>query len=175
MRKAIPRYGVRFVPGSLDSALTALREGRGVQGPEIREFEQRFAAYHGTPGAVTASYGRMAFYYILRALRLPQGSEIIFPALTFWVIPEMARICGLHPVFVDVDSRTFNIDPEKIEQAITPRTRAIVPTHLYGQPCDMSPIISIARAHNLIVIEDCAHALGATYHGTRTGTFGDAA
>jgi perosamine synthetase len=175
MKMAIPRYGLRFVPGSLDSAFTALREGRGVQGPEIREFEHRFAAYHGRPDAVTASYGRMAFYYILRALALPPGSEIIFPALTFWVIPEMARICGLRPVFVDIDSRTFNIDPEKIEEAITPRTRAIVPTHLYGQPCEMTRIMSVSRAHKLIVIEDCAHSLGATYQGARTGTFGDAA
>src|SRR5262245_35543744 len=175
MKKAIPRYGVRYVPGSIDPALQALKQGRGVQGPQIREFEQRFAGYHGAPDAVTASYGRMAFYYILRALALPPGSEIIFPALTFWVIPEMARICGLRPVFVDIDSRTFNIDPEKIEEAITPRTRAVVPTHLYGQPCDMSPIMSVARANKLTVIEDCAHALGATYHGARAGTFGDAA
>jgi dTDP-4-amino-4,6-dideoxygalactose transaminase len=117
----------------------------------------------------------MAFYYILRALALPPGSEIIFPALTFWVIPEIARRCGLRPVFVDIDPLTFNMDPEKIEDALTPRTRAIAPTHLYGQPCDMARIMSIAHKHDLIVIEDCAHALGATYNGLRTGTFGDAA
>src|SRR5260370_21110288 len=103
--------------------------------------------------AVTASYGRMAFYYILRALDLPPGSEIIFPARPFWVVPEMARRAGLVPVFVDVDPLTFNIVPEKIEAAITERTRAIVPTHLYGHPCDMGPIMRTAEKHNLTVIE----------------------
>src|SRR5215467_811542 len=167
--KAIPRYGVRHVPGSVEASLQALKEGRGVQGPAIGEFEQRFAAYHEVSDAVTASYGRMAFYYILRALDLPHGSEVIFPALTFWVVPEIARVCGLRPVFVDIDPRTFNMDPAGIEEAITPQTRAIVPTHLYGQPCDMTSIMSIARKNKLVVIEDCAHALGATWQGKRTG------
>src|SRR5215813_5410395 len=87
----------------------------------------------------------------------------------------MARILGFRPVFVDIDPSTFNIDPARLEIAITPKTRAVVPTHLYGQPCDMDRIMPIARKHKLAVIEDCAHALGATYHGRRTGTFGDAA
>jgi dTDP-4-amino-4,6-dideoxygalactose transaminase len=173
--KTIPRYGVRHVTGSTGDALKALKEGRGIQGPGIEEFEKRFAEYHGVREAVTTSYGRMAFYYILRALDVPAGSEIIFPALTFWVVPEMARVCGMKPVFVDVDERTFNIDPARIEAAITPRTRAIVPTHLYGQPCDMDRILPLARKHKLLVIEDCAHALGARYKNIRTGTFGDAA
>jgi dTDP-4-amino-4,6-dideoxygalactose transaminase len=116
----------------------------------------------------------MAFFYILRALRLPEGSEIIFPALTFWVVPEIARRAGLRPVFVDVDPATFNIDPAQIERAITERTRAIVPTHLYGQPCDMASILHIAERHNLLVIEDCAQAVGARYRGRLVGTFGDA-
>src|SRR2546430_16843281 len=101
--------------------------------------------------ATAASYGRMAFYYILRALDLPPQSEIIFPALTFWVVPEIARRVGLTPVFVDVDPLTFNIDPEKIEACITERTRAIVPTHLYGQSCDMDAVLRIAEKHNLTV------------------------
>ncbi len=175
MKRAIPRYGVRYVAGSVESGLRALKEGRGVQGPEIRQFEELFADYHHAADAISASYGRMAFYYILRALDLPPGSEVIFPALTFWVIPEIARICGLHPVFVDIDPRTFNMDPARIEGVLSSRTRAVVPTHIYGQPCDMSPIIGIARKHNLVVIEDCAHALGATYQDRKTGTFGDAA
>src|SRR5206468_7484479 len=96
-------------------------------------------------------------------------------ALTFWVVPEMARVLGFRPVFVDIDPMTFNMDPGRLERAITPNTRAVVPTHLYGQPCNMDPIMSIARAHRLSVIEDCAHALGARYKGQRVGTFGDAA
>jgi len=175
MKYAIPRYGVRHIPGSTKSALDALSQNRGIEGPQIREFENRFAHYHRVNHAVTASYGRMAFYNILKAFHFPPDSEIIFPALTFWVVPEIARACGLRPVFVDVDPATFNIDPRKIEAAINAETVAIVPTHLYGQPCDMTPAMEIARTHKLIVIEDCAHALGATYDGRLAGTLGDAA
>ena len=155
-------------------ALKAIARGDGLRGPFIQEFEKRFAEYHGMRQDVSASYGRMAFYYILKALDLPRGSEIIFPAVTFWVVPEMAHVLGFRPVFVDIDPATFNIDPAKLEAAISSNTRAIVPTHLYGQPCEMDPIMEIARAHKLAVIEDCAHALGATYKGRKAGTFGDA-
>jgi dTDP-4-amino-4,6-dideoxygalactose transaminase len=158
----------------MTAALKAIVRGNGVHGHCIFEFENRFAAYHGVRHAVSASYGRMAFYYILKGMDLPRGSEIIFPALTFWVVPEMARVLGFRPVFVDIDPSTFNIDPAKLEAAITPKTRAVVPTHLYGQPCDMDRIMSIARARKLAVIEDCAHALGATYRARKVGTFGDA-
>jgi len=89
-------------------------------------------------------------------------------------VPEMARVLGYRPVFADIDGSTFNIDPVKFEAAITGKTAAVVPTHLYGQPCDMDPIMKIARAHKLAVIEDCAHALGAKYKGRKVGTFGDA-
>src|SRR6478752_7715476 len=126
MKYAIPRYGVRHIPGSTQLAQDALSDDRGIQGPQIREFEDRFAQYHRVSHAVTASYGRMAFCNILRAFDFPAGSEIIFPALTFWVVPEIARICGLRPVFVDIDPETFNIDPLKIEAAITAETVAIV-------------------------------------------------
>lgn len=175
MIRTIARYGARHIPGSMWTALGAVARGDGVEGAAILEFEKRFAEYHGVHHAVSASYGRMAFYYILKALELPSGSEIIFPALTFWVVPEMARVLGLRPVFVDIDPGTLNLDPREFERAITPKTRAVVPTHLYGQPCDMDPIRSIARAHNIQVIEDCAHALGATYKGRKVGTFGRAA
>jgi dTDP-4-amino-4,6-dideoxygalactose transaminase len=124
--------------------------------------------------AVAASYGRMAFYYILKALDLPAGSEIILPALTFWVVPALARVAGLTVVFADVDPATFTLSPEALERAITPATRAVVPTHLYGLPCDMDAIVGIARRRGLAVIEDCAHALGATWRGRPVGTLGDA-
>src|SRR5439155_4315064 len=97
----------------------------------------------------------------------------IVPALTFWVVPEIARVAGLKPVFADIDPYTFTIDPKAAERAITPNTRAILPTHLYGITCDMDPIMALARKHNLKVIEDCAHSLGATYKGQPAGTFGD--
>src|SRR5438105_10768610 len=136
MMRTIARYGVRSVPGDEKEIIAAFRRGDAVAGPAISEYESRFADYHQMKFAAAASYGRMAFYYILRALDLPVGSEIIFPALTFWVVPEIARRAGLKPAFVDVDPTTFNIDPTKIEAAITANTRVIVPTHLYGQPCD---------------------------------------
>jgi dTDP-4-amino-4,6-dideoxygalactose transaminase len=172
---AISRYGVRAAP-DIDEIIRRCRErGQLVQGPHIEEFERAFEARLGSGTAIATSYGRMAFFQIVRALELPAGSEIVVPALTFWVIPELARIAGLHPVFADVDPATFTLEPSALERAITPNTRAVVPTHLYGLPCDMDAIMAIARRHNLAVIEDCAHALGATYRGQPVGTFGDAA
>jgi dTDP-4-amino-4,6-dideoxygalactose transaminase len=116
----------------------------------------------------------MALYFILKAMDFPPGSEIIVPALTFWVVPEMTRVAGLTPVFADIDPATFTLDPAAVERAITPNTRAVLPTHLYGLSCDMDPILELARRHNLTVIEDCAHSLGATYKGRMVGTLGDA-
>lgn len=174
MIKTIARYGARHVAGSAGEAFRTLFGPNAIEGPAIRDFERQFAEYHGLPHAISASYGRMAFYYILKAMDFPAGSEIIFPALTFWVVPEIARVVGLRPVFVDVDPHTFNLNPDLIEAAIGPETRAIVPTHLYGQTCEMDSILSVARRHKLKVIEDCAHSLGATYKGGKAGTFGDA-
>jgi perosamine synthetase len=175
MLTAISRYGVRSAP-DVDAIIRRCEQrGEFRQGPLIEEFERAFAARLGSGSAIATSYGRMAFLHILHALDLPAGSEIIVPALTFWVIPELARQAGLRPVFVDVDPATFTLDPSAFEHAITPNTRAVVPTHLYGLPCDMDAIMTIARRHRLAVIEDCAHALGATYRGQQVGTFGDAA
>jgi dTDP-4-amino-4,6-dideoxygalactose transaminase len=174
MIRAIARYGVRSVPGDEKEIVAAFRRGEAIAGPAIAEFENRFAEYHGMKHAITASFGRMACYYILRAFDFPPGSEIIFPALTFWVVPEIARQAGLTPVFVDVDPATFNLDPSKIKKAISEKTRAIVPTHLYGQPCEMTEVMRIAERYQLAVIEDCAQAAGARYRGRQVGTFGNA-
>jgi dTDP-4-amino-4,6-dideoxygalactose transaminase len=172
---AISRYGARVIPNT-EQTIAALRGRRQlVQGPHIDHFERTFAQRLGARHAISASYGRVAFSYLLEAMDFPPGSEIIIPALTFWVVPELARVGGLTPVFADVNPDTFTLDPDAFERAITPRTRAVVPTHLYGQPCDMDRILEIARRHNLMVIEDCAHALGATWQGQPVGTFGDAA
>ena len=174
MIRAIARYGVRSVPGDEREIVAAFRRGEAVSGPALGEFESRFADYHGMKYATTTSFGRMAFYYLLRAFDFPTGSEIIFPALTFWVVPEVARCAGLIPVFVDVDPSTFNLNPAKIERAISEKTRAIVPTHLYGQPCDMDQVLQIAAKYNLTVIEDCAQAVGARYRGRKVGTLSHA-
>lgn len=172
--RTIARYGFRSAPGDEKVVIAAFRRGEAVSGPAIEEYEKEFARFHQTEYAIATSFGRMAFHYILRALNLPRGSEIIFPALTFWVIPEIARRAGLRPVFVDVDPTTFNLDHTKIEAALTERTRAIVPTHLYGQPCAMGEIMKIADTYGLVVIEDCAQAVGAQYRGRRVGTLGTA-
>jgi len=173
---AIARFGTRVVPEIQDIIRDCRDRNQLVQGPHIEKFEQEFASFLGSGFVRTCSteYGRMAFYFILKALQLPPGSEIIVPALTFWVVPEIARVAGLKVVFVDVDPATFTLSPAAVERAITPNTRAILPTHLYGMSCDMDPILDLARRHDLKVIEDCAHSLGATYKGRMVGTLGDA-
>src|SRR5262252_9814173 len=176
MLTAISRYGARVLPNTEEIVAGCKARGELIQGPQIAQFEDVFArrAAMEPDHAITASYGRMAFYYILKALDLPPGSEIVVPALTFWVVPALAKVAGLKVVFADVDPVTFTLSPAALERAITPATRAVVPTHLYGLPCDMDAIMAIAACHNLRVIEDCAHALGATYDGRPVGTFGDA-
>jgi dTDP-4-amino-4,6-dideoxygalactose transaminase len=176
MLTAISRYGARVLPDTEAIVESCKRRGEFIQGPAIAQFESAFARRAGLEPAraVAVSYGRMAFYYILKALDLPRGSEIVVPALTFWVVPELARAAGLTVVFADVDPSTFTLDPSALERAITPATRAVVPTHLYGLPCDMDAIMAIAARHGLRVVEDCAHALGATVGGRPVGTIGDA-
>ncbi|MEO8257624.1 MAG: aminotransferase class I/II-fold pyridoxal phosphate-dependent enzyme [Acidobacteriota bacterium] len=174
MLTAISRYGARVLPNTQELIAGCKARGEFIQGPDIARFEAAFASRLGTGHAVAASYGRMAFYYVLKALDLPPGSEIVLPALTFWVVPEIARVAGLKVVFADVDPTTFTMDPQAFERAITPATRAVVPTHLYGLSCDMDAIMAVASRHKLRVIEDCAHALGATFGGRPVGTFGDA-
>jgi dTDP-4-amino-4,6-dideoxygalactose transaminase len=174
MLTAISRYGARVLETTEEIAAGCKARGEFIQGPEIAKFERVFAERLGQRHGIAASYGRMAFYYVLKALDLPAGSEIVLPALTFWVVPALARVAGLKVVFADIDPATFTLDPAALERAITPATRAVVPTHLYGLPCDMDAIMSIASRHGLHVIEDCAHALGATFDGRPVGTFGDA-
>ena len=173
---AIGRFGTRVVP-ELSQIIAECRTRKQlVQGPCIERFEQAFARFLGSGHVRTCSteYGRMALYFILKALDLPPDSEVIVPAFTFWVVPEMVRVAGLTPVFADVDPGTFTLSPHAFERAITPNTRAVLPTHLYGLSCDMDAIVEIARRHDLKVIEDCAHSLGATYNGRMVGTLGDA-
>ena len=173
---AIGRFGTRVVPDVQEIIQQCRERKQLVQGPHIETFEREFARFLGSGHVRTCSteYGRMALYFILKAMDFPPGSEIIVPALTFWVVPEIARVAGLKPVFADIDPATFTLSPHAFERAITPRTRAVLPTHLYGMSCDMDPILDVARRHGLTVIEDCAHSLGATYKGRMVGTLGDA-
>jgi dTDP-4-amino-4,6-dideoxygalactose transaminase len=173
---AIPRFGMRVVPERNQIIQDCRARGQLVRGPHLEAFEDAFARVlgGGHVRACSAEYGRIALYYILKAMDFPPGSEIIVPALTFWVVPEIARVAGLRPVFADVEPETFTLSPEAAERAITANTRAILPTHLYGLPCDMDRLLDLARRHDLKVIEDCAHSLGAEYKGRMVGTLGDA-
>src|SRR3954467_14390757 len=119
MLTAISRYGVRVAPATDETIRRCEQTSTLIQGPAIVEFEAAFEARHGAGTAIATSYGRMAFFHILRALELPAGSEIVIPALPFWVIPEPARRAGLRPVFADVDPATFTLDPAAFERAIT--------------------------------------------------------
>lgn len=175
MMTAISRYGPRVIPNTVQLIRDLEKKGQLVEGPHVAAFEAAFASRLGDVRAVSTSYGRMAFNYVLKALDLPRGGEIVMPALTFWVMPEIARQAGLTPVFADVDPLTFNITAASIERVLTSRTVAVVPTHLWGLPCDMDAIVALARSRGLALIEDCAHALGAYYRGQPVGTFGDAA
>src|SRR5262249_55956127 len=118
---AVSRYGARVLPNTNELVDGCQRRGELIQGPQIAQFERAFATRLGAERAVATSYGRMGFYYILKALDLPPGSEIIFPSMTFWVVPEIARVCGLKVVFADIDPETYGLDPVEFERAITPR------------------------------------------------------
>jgi dTDP-4-amino-4,6-dideoxygalactose transaminase len=144
------------------------------RGPKVSRFEEDFAKYTGANHAIAVSSCTAALHVSLVAAGVKEGDEVItspitFPATTNAVLYERAI-----PVLVDVDRRTFNIDPALIEKRITPRTKAIIPVHMAGQPCDMDEILAIAKRHNLVVIEDAAHAVGAKYGDKHAGTIGDA-
>lgn len=146
-----------------------------IEGKEDEAFEKAFAEYCGTEYCVGCGNGLDALMLSLRALGVGKGDEVIVPSNTYIATALAVTYVGATPVFVEPDIRTFNIDPSKIEEKITDQTKAIMPVHLYGQPCDMDPIMEIAKKYQLYVIEDCAQAHGALYKGKKIGTFGDAA
>jgi dTDP-4-amino-4,6-dideoxygalactose transaminase len=146
-----------------------------VLGKEVEEFEKEFAAYCGTKHCVGVGNCLEALHLILRAYDIGEGDEVIVPSNTYIATWLAVSYAGARPVPVEPDPKTYNIDPARIEAAVTPRTKAIMPVHLYGQPADMDPINEIARRHGLKVIEDNAQAQGARYQGRVTGGLGDAA
>lgn len=146
-----------------------------IEGEEDKVFEEAFAAYHGVKHCVGVGNGLDALMLALKALGIGEGDEVIVPSNTYVATALAVTYVGAKPVFVEPDIRTFNIDPSRIEVAITGKTKAIMPVHLYGQSCDMDPIMEIARKYDLRVVEDCAQAHGARYKGKLIGTFGDAA
>ena len=146
-----------------------------IEGAEDEAFEKAFAAYCGAQHCIGVGNGLDALMLALKALDIGEGDEVIVPSNTYIATALAVTYVGAKPVFVEPDIRTFNINPALIEAAITEKTRAIMPVHLYGQACDMEPLMEIARNHKLFVVEDCAQAHGATYKGQKIGTFGDAA
>ena len=159
----------------IDAAVEAVfRGGHYIMGPNVKAFEGELAAYIGSPYALGVNSGTDALHLALRALSVGPGDEVITTPFTFVATTEAIGIVGATPVFVDIDPATFNIDPAAIEAAITPRTKAILPIHLYGHPAPMAAIMAIARRHGLAVVEDCAQAIGATIDGKFVGTFGNA-
>ena len=146
-----------------------------IEGKEDENFEKAFAKYCGINYCIGVGNGLDALMLALKALGIGEGDEVIVPSNTYIATALSVTYVGAIPVFVEPRIETFNIDPDRIEAAITDKTKAIMPVHLYGQACDMDPIIEIAKKYNLKVVEDCAQAHGATYKGQKVGTFGDAA
>ena len=146
-----------------------------IEGVEDEKFEKVFAEYCNSKYCVGVGNGLDALFLALKALNVKDGDEVIVPSNTYIATALAVTYVGATPVFVEPDIRTFNIDPAKIEKAITEKTKAIMPVHLYGQACDMEPIMKIAKKYNLLVVEDCAQAHGATYKGKVVGSFGDVA
>ena len=142
-------------------------------GPLVNEFEQKFAHYMQQADCVALQSGTAALHMALYELGIGEGDDVIVPATTYVATVNPIRYVGANPIIVDVDSKTWNIDVESLEKAITPRTKAIIPVHLFGNPCDMTAIMKIAAKNNLSVIEDATESLGAKYQGQWTGTIGD--
>lgn len=178
--------GVRRVPfldfgrihqrirADLDEAYSrVLASSRFILGDETRCFENEFAAYIGAGYGVGVNSGTDALHLALRAFSIDSGDEVITVSHTAVATVAAVEMSGATPVLVDIDPTTFTLDPTRLEEAITPRTKAVIPVHLYGQPADLGPIMRIAHRHDLRVIEDCAQAHGALYYGHRVGSWGD--
>jgi dTDP-4-amino-4,6-dideoxygalactose transaminase len=157
-----------------DAVLQVLRSGQYIGGSTIARFEEAFATACGAPHSIGCNSGTDALTLALRALGIGPGDEVITSSFSFFATAEAISAVGATPVFVDVEERTYLIDPDRIEAAITPATRALLPVHLFGRPVDMERINAIAAAHGLLVIEDCAQATGAQWAGRPVGSWGDA-
>lgn len=155
-----------------EAALEILASGRYIGGSPVADFEKQFADYVGVSDAIACNSGTDALYLALRALEIGPGDEVIVPPFTFIATAEVVSEVGATPVFVDIEPTSFNLDPALVEAAITSKTRAIIPVHLFGHPADMTLLMAVAGKHNLAVIEDCAQATGAKWAGESVGSIG---
>ena len=166
----------RSIKPEIDEAVASVLDScQFVLGPEVAEFEKDFASYCGTSECIALNSGTSALHLALLAAGVGPGDEVITVPFTFVASVATILYAGAKPVLVDIEPRTFNMNPDALQAAISPRTKAIVPVHLYGHPADMDPILEVARKHNLVVIEDAAQAHGATYKGRSAGSVGDIA
>ena len=160
----------RDLGAELDAAIqSVVRSGHFVLGPEVEAFEREAAAYCGVRHAVSVASGTDALHLALRAAGVGRGDEVVTTPFTFIATAGAISQVGALPVFVDIDSETFNIDPARVEAAVTERTRAVLPVHLYGQPADLAPIRELCQRRGLALIEDCAQSFGAEYGGRKSG------
>lgn len=169
----IPIARTSLTEAEIQSVLEPLRSGWLVQGPKVRQFEERWSAFTGAKHSIAVTSCTSALHLSLAALGFGPGDEAIVPAFTWIATANVVEHLGGRVVFCDIDLATFNIDVAKIEALITPRTKAIIPVHLFGLSADMDPIMAIARKHGLWVVEDAACGFGATYAGHHVGTIGD--
>ncbi len=164
----------RALKPSIDEAIgRVLDEAQFILGPAVTSFERDFASYCGTADAVAVNSGTSALHLALLAARVGPGDEVITTPFTFVATVAAIEYAGARPVFVDIDPDYYTMDPARLEGAITPRTKAVIPVHLFGQPADMGPIVEIARRRRLVVIEDACQAHGGEDHGRRAGSIGD--
>ena len=174
---SIPAFDIKQQYATIETEVSAavlavLASGRYIGGPAVTDFEQQFAAYNGVSECVACNSGTDALFLALRALGIGAGDEVITTPFTFFATTEVISAVGAIPVFVDIDATTFNLDVEKVAAAITAKTKAIMPVHLFGLPVDMTGLMEIAKAHNLTVIEDCAQATGASWQDQKVGSIG---
>lgn len=172
-RVQIPITKTVFGPEELQAVQRPLESGWVVQGPFVRQFEEKFSTFTHAAFSVATTSCTTALHIAVAVLDLKPGQEVIVPAFTWISTANVVEFMGAKPIFCDIDLQTFNIDVNQIEALITPRTVGIIPVHLFGLCADMRPILEIARKHNLWVVEDAACAFGAWYHGQHAGTFGE--
>jgi perosamine synthetase len=171
--KFIPFHIPVIEEDEIQSVVETLKSGWLTTGRNVKTFEDNFARYVGCKHAVAVNSGTAALHIALDAVGISEGDEVIVPAMTFAATAEVVLYFKAKPVLIDCEPDTFNLDPDKIEAAITSKTKAIIPVHFGGQPCEMDQILAIAKKYNLKVIEDAAHALPTSDHGRTVGTIGD--
>jgi len=174
MRKEFLRYGApKFDKKEIDEVVKTLKSGWVTTSKKTHDFEEAFKKYEGVEYALALNSGTAALHLGLIAAGVGKGDEVIVPAMTFGASANTVVHCGATPIFVDVDRATMNIDPAKIEEKITPRTRAIMVVHMAGRACDMDAIFAIAKKHSLKIVQDAAHAVETEYKGKKVGAYGD--